>query len=88
METIRLTQKFITRRVLIARRLVVISHHVNLSRMGDRKESPTGADIKISLGCCTVDKFRMQNSSATPFNSSGEVQSELFTEENTCMTSS
>ena len=73
--------KLITGRVLIDRCLAARSHHVILCRMGHRMDFPMGADIILFLGCYGVDEFRMQSWASTPFNSSGEVQSELFTEE-------
>ena len=83
-----IVSKLITRWVCIARRLVakISPHHALPNRF--RLESPMVADIFDFLGSYIVGKFRMQSGSFTPFISSGEVQSELFTEENTCMTSS
>ena len=83
-----IVSKLITRWVRIGRRLVakISPHHALPNRF--RLESPMVADIIDFLGSYIVGKFRMQSGSFTPFISSGEVQSELFTEENTCMTSS
>ena len=76
--------KLITRRVRIARRLVtkISPHHALPNR------SPVGIPRGGRHHCFSWILHRGLVPDADLIISSGEVQSELFTEENTCMTSS